>query len=73
MELNLKGKVALVTGGGTGIGAGISDYLAEEGVEVAVNYIVEEPAVIAFAAGLTRKYGIRAVAVYGDVMTVPSR
>jgi len=67
MELNLKGKVALVTGGGTGIGAGISDYLAEEGAEVAVNYIVEEPAVTAFAAGLTRKYGIRAIAVYGDV------
>jgi 3-oxoacyl-[acyl-carrier protein] reductase len=67
MELNLKGKVALVTGGGTGIGAGISDYLAEEGAEIAVNYIVEEPAVTAFAAGLARKYGTRTIAVYGDV------
>jgi NAD(P)-dependent dehydrogenase (short-subunit alcohol dehydrogenase family) len=67
MELNLNGKVALVTGGGTGIGAGISGYLAEEGVQVAVNYIVDEPAVTAFAAELGRKYGSRAIAVYGDV------
>ena len=29
-------QVALVTGGGTGIGAGISGYLAEEGVQVAL-------------------------------------
>jgi NAD(P)-dependent dehydrogenase (short-subunit alcohol dehydrogenase family) len=67
MDLNLKGKVALVTGGGTGIGAGISDYLAEEGVQVAINYIVDGPAVEAFASELSRKSGSRAVAVYGDV------
>ena len=67
MELNLKGRVALVTGGGTGIGAGISDYLAEEGVQVALNYIVDEPAVSAFAAQLAGKLRTRAIAVYGDV------
>jgi 3-oxoacyl-[acyl-carrier protein] reductase len=67
MELNLKGQVALVTGGGTGIGAGISDYLAEEGVQVAVNNIVDEPAVTAFAAEIARKYGTRAIAVFADV------
>jgi NAD(P)-dependent dehydrogenase (short-subunit alcohol dehydrogenase family) len=67
MDLNLKGKVALVTGGGTGIGAGISDYLAEEGVQVAINYIVDGPAVEAFASELSRKHGSRAVGVYGDV------
>ncbi len=67
MDLNLKGQVALVTGGGTGIGAGICDYLAEEGVQIAVNYIVDGPAVETFAAELARKHGSRAVAVYGDV------
>lgn len=67
MDLNLKNKVALVTGGATGIGAGISAYLAEEGVQVAVNYIVDPPAASAFASELARKHGSRAIAVYGDV------
>lgn len=37
-KMNLKGKSALVTGGARGIGAGISIVLAENGVDLAVNY-----------------------------------
>lgn len=36
MELNLKGKVFIVTGGATGIGGAISIHLAKEGANVAI-------------------------------------
>jgi len=38
MDLNLKGKVALVTGGGRDTGGQIAETLAAEGATVAVNY-----------------------------------
>ena len=34
----LEGKIALVTGGGRGIGAAIARKLAEEGAAVIINY-----------------------------------
>ncbi len=44
MDLELKGKVALVTGAGQGIGRGIATVLAAEGVKVAVNDFYRERA-----------------------------
>ena len=38
MDLELKDKVAIVTGGSRGIGAAIAIELAREGVDVAINY-----------------------------------
>lgn len=67
MDLNLRGKTAIVTGGSTGIGAGISEYLANESVDVAVNYIVDESQARGFADMLSEKYGTRCSAVYADV------
>ena len=67
MELGLRGKVALVTGGGSGIGVGICDALAEEGVAVAVNYATNPEAKIAFAAELSGRHGTDCRAFFADV------
>jgi 3-oxoacyl-[acyl-carrier protein] reductase len=63
---NLKGKVALVTGGSRGIGAAIAVALGEAGAAVAVNYRERADAADALVADLN-KAGHRAIAVAADV------
>ncbi len=67
MDFNLKNKTAIVTGGGSGLGAAISDVLASEGANVIVNYIVDEENVKKFVDDLNQKYGTRCTAIYGDI------
>jgi 3-oxoacyl-[acyl-carrier protein] reductase len=55
MDLGLKGKHALVTGGSRGIGRGIVLALADQGVSVAACYTRESDSVSSLAAELQRK------------------
>lgn len=67
MDLHLKGKTVLVTGGGAGLGAGICRVFASEGANVMVNYIINEAEVLQFAEELNTTYKTKNMAVYGDV------
>src|SRR2546430_16567703 len=60
-RLNLEGRIALVTGGGRGIGKAISLALAEDGADVAINYRKDADAAEETVAEI-EKLGRRAVA-----------
>ncbi len=64
--LDLSGTIALVTGAGAGIGAGIARRLAEAGAAVAVHYRSSEEGAAATAQAI-RAAGGRAETVCGDL------
>jgi 3-oxoacyl-[acyl-carrier protein] reductase len=66
MQISLKDKVALVTGGSRGIGRGIALALAESGAHIAVNYKGNQAAADETVALITAK-GAEALAVQADV------
>jgi 3-oxoacyl-[acyl-carrier protein] reductase len=63
---DLKNRVALVTGGSRGIGAGIAVALATAGADVAVNYREQGAAAQSVCAEITA-IGRKAIAVQADV------
>ncbi len=66
MDPRLRGRRALVTGASRGIGRAIALSLAENGVDVAINYLRNRPHAEETAAAIEAR-GVRALVVKGNV------
>ena len=70
MDLGLRGRRALITGGSRGIGLAIADALAAEGA--AVGLIARDQAGLDAAAGLLVKHGTQVATATADVTDTPA-
>ena len=68
--MNLEGRTALVTGGSRGIGRAISKALAQEGADVAINFVSNEAAALEVAEEI-RSLGRKAFLARADVADFP--
>jgi 3-oxoacyl-(acyl-carrier-protein) reductase len=68
--MKLEGRTALVTGASRGIGRAVALALAEEGADVAINYVANETAARDVAEHI-RKMGRRAILAQADVGDYP--
>lgn len=69
MDLELRGRRAVVTGGSVGIGLAVAHALAAEGVDVAI-VARDAPRAEREAAAIAAQHGVRAAAVPADVARV---
>lgn len=65
--MKLKGKKALITGASTGIGKEIAKLYAQEGADVAINYIVNPEQAVELKKYIETSYGTKAIVVKADV------
>ena len=68
----LKGKTAVVTGSTSGIGLGIAEGFAKEGVNLVLNGFGDAAEIEAIRAGLASKFGIK-VTYDGADMSKPDQ
>ncbi len=66
MDLGLKDKIAVITGGSVGIGLAVAEALAQEGVHLAL-CARDEARVVAKAAAISEQYGVKVIGVRADV------
>lgn len=69
MQLQLSGKIALVTGAGRGIGKAIALKLAESGADIIINYSRSESEALEVAAEI-EKLGRRCATIQADISKV---
>ena len=67
--MTLKGKVAIVTGGNSGIGKAITLALAEQGANICIDYVADQAATEALEQQVA-KLGDKAIGVEADVSKV---
>ncbi len=67
MDLQIRDKIAVITGGTKGIGAGIARILASEGVHLALAYRSDTEGALAFTRELTEQYGVQVKAIHADL------
>ncbi len=67
MDLGLKDRVVLVTGGYRGLGKAICRSLAAEGVKVGINHRRSPDEVDTLVRELEEEFGVRAASIVGDV------
>jgi len=68
MDLELKDKVAVITGGSVGIGLAVAEGLAAEGVHIVI-VAREGDRAHTEAARIAKTFGVRSIAVPADVAT----
>src|SRR5438093_615610 len=66
MELGLKDKIAVITGGSVGIGLAVAEGLAHEGVHLAL-CARDEARVVEKARTISERCGVKAIGVKADV------
>ena len=68
MDLGLKDKLAVITGGSVGIGLAVAEAFAAEGARVLIT-ARNEARVMSEAAQIAQRYGVSAIGVAADVAT----
>ena len=67
----LKGKIALITGGDSGIGRAVAVLFAREGANVAISYLAEEHSDALKTKREVKSHGRRCLLVPGDLSSTP--